>query len=694
MVYRLTKHPIIDVEEFKKGKRRVTFYFDGKEYQGIEGEVISSALFANGIRVFGYHPKDGAPQGIFCANGQCGQCMVVVNGRPLKACITPLEEGMRIERLKAHPSLLPDDILPQFEDIEEVSTQVLIIGGGPSGLSGAIELGRYNIDTIIIDDKKEPGGKLTLQTHNFFGSISDCWAGTRGIDIAKILYNEVIKYKSVKFWSEATAVGIFFDKKIGVVRKGKYILIKPQVLFIATGAREKTLTFPGADLPGVYGAGAFQTLLNRDLVLPTKRLFIVGGGNVGLIAAYHALQAGIKVVGLAEILPQVGGYKVHLDKIKRLGVKIWTSHTVIRAEGEEELERIIIAQVDSELKPIAGTEKLFEVDTLLIGVGLTPVDDITVKAKEYGIPLFLAGDCKEVAEASAAIFSGKIVGREILKNLGIEVEIPTQWYTTLEELKSKPGEIIYSERKKPFQSKVYPLIHCYQKIPCNPCVEVCPFGSITIKSPSILDLPSFEGKCSGCAQCVMICPGLAILLVDERYDPKKEKVLVTMAWEFDDEILPKDRIVDITDHEGNILGKGKVIEVKRLKGNKRGLIKLEIDYKYRLDIGGFRIQEVEEPLPLERGRVLEEKEDPIICRCERVRKSEIVKEIRSGVRDMNILKATIRTGMGACGGKSCTEQILKIFKEEGVPLEEVTLPTSRPFTMELPLKYFAGVREK
>ena len=68
----------------------------------------------------------------------------------------------------------------------------------------------------------------------------------------------------------------------------------------AAFAREKSLSFPGCDLPGVYGAGAFQTLVNRDLVRPSEKLFIVGGGNVGLIAGYHGLQAGIDVVGLVE----------------------------------------------------------------------------------------------------------------------------------------------------------------------------------------------------------------------------------------------------------------------------------------------------------------------------------------------------------------------------------------------------------
>ena len=84
---------------------------------------------------------------------------------------------------------------------------------------------------------------------------------------------------------------------------------------MTSGAREKSLAFPGNTLPGVYGAGAFQTLVNRDLVRSAERLFIVGGGNVGLIAGYHALQAGIPVVGLVEALPECSGYKVHKDKL-------------------------------------------------------------------------------------------------------------------------------------------------------------------------------------------------------------------------------------------------------------------------------------------------------------------------------------------------------------------------------------------
>ncbi len=171
-----------------------------------------------------------------------------------------------------------------------------------------------------------------------------------------------------------------------------------------------------------------------------EKLFIIGGGNVGLIGAYHALQAGIDVVGLVEALPRCGGYKVHEDKIRRLGVPVSTSHTVLRAEGEENAERVVIAAIDDKFQPVPGTERSFEVDTVLIAVGLSPVDELLQKAREYGMKVYSAGDAEEIAEASAAIFSGKITGRRIARDLGMDVPIPSDWESFGELLKHRPTE--------------------------------------------------------------------------------------------------------------------------------------------------------------------------------------------------------------------------------------------------------------
>ena len=404
--HRITMHPILEVKE----KKVIPFYWDDQKLHAQEGEMIASALFAHGIHVFGHHIKDNSPQGIFCANGQCAQCTVIANGIPVKSCMIPVTENMIVQSCEGLPELPEVDENPSFDPIEEYETDVLIIGGGPSGLSAAIELSKHNVPLILVDDKSELGGKLVLQTHKFFGSIKDCYAGTRGIDIAKILSEELLKYDSATVWTNSTAVYVFSDQKVGILKNDSYILIKPKILLNAAGAREKMLVFPGNTLPGVYGAGAFQTLVNRDMVIPSERIFIVGGGNVGLIAGYHALQAGIQVVGLAEALPECGGYKVHKDKLHRLGVPIYTSHTILSANGKDIVESITIAEVDEHFKPISGTEKTIVCDTILIAVGLNPIDEFHQEAEEAGMKIFSTGDADEIAEASSAMFNGKITG--------------------------------------------------------------------------------------------------------------------------------------------------------------------------------------------------------------------------------------------------------------------------------------------
>ncbi len=682
---RIKKHPILDVVS----RDRIEFTWNGKKLYAARGEMITSALFANGIHTFGHHPRDGAPQGLYCANGQCSQCLVIADGIPVKGCMVMVEPGMKIESVEEYPDLPYVSQKTKFHEIPRIEVKVLIVGGGPAGLSAAVELGNHGIDTLLIDDKHILGGKLGLQTHTFFGSIRDCYAGTRGIDIATILSENVSNHESINVWLNSNAVGIFVDGYVGIMKHGEYILVKPDVLLVTCGAREKVLAFPGADLPGIYGAGAFQTLVNCDLIKPTQKLFVIGGVNVGLIGAYHAIQAGIDVIGLVEALPKCGGYKVHEDKLKRLGVPIYTSHTVIRAEGDEELERITTAQIDEKFCPVPGTERTFEVDTLLVAVGLSPVDELLVKAKEYGIPAFTAGDTEEIAEASAAMFTGKISGRKILQHMGFDVEIPHEWNDTAEILRSKPGEI-YPFEPKLHDKKVFPIIRCVEEIPCNPCAKVCPVHAIKLQQESIMSLPEFDGECLGCGMCVSICPGLAICLYVADYDPKGEKVGLIFPFELSEKLLRIGSKVTTVDFDGRPIGTGKVVAIRnKLSQNRCRLVMLEVPKEHGLIAAGF----LPKSLEIKRQPVVEEKalpEDMTICRCERVKKSDIVEQIRAGIRDINLIKAATRAGMGTCGGRTCTELIMRIFREQSVEPDEVTPPTNRPFSSETKLGDFAG----
>jgi Fe-S-cluster-containing hydrogenase component 2 len=508
------------------------------------------------------------------------------------------------------------------------------------------------------------------------------------MDIGNDLASLVKEDKKLDIWTNSPVVGVFIDGLVGVVKDGKYVLVKPKRILVTAGAREKTLAFPGCDLPGVYGAGAFQTLVNRDRIKPTEKLFIVGGGNVGLIGAYHALQAGIDVMGIVEALPKCGGYKVHLDKIKRLGIPIYTSHTVLRAEGKDHLKRVIISEIDEKFRPIKGTEAVFEADTLLIAVGLTPVDELKKQAEKFGLKTYAAGDADIIAEASAAMFSGRIVARKMLIDMGYDVEVPPEWEDMVNILRSRPGPI-KDPHSPPKNKDVYPAIHCAQEIPCNPCTEACVLQSIKIKESSMMGRPQFEGDCLGCARCVALCPGLAITLVDKEYDKSKKTARIVIPWEMPEGTIKIGQKVTTTGMNGEIIGKGKVIAIKEAKWqNKRQLVSLDIPYKDADKVVSVRIRE---PLGKETPTATKAVEDGeiIICRCERVTKKEIVDYIKkTGVKDINAVKAALRVGMGPCGGKTCTELVMHIFRELGIDLKDVESPVDRPFTQEVPLKAF------
>jgi sarcosine oxidase subunit alpha len=687
--YRISEHPILPVEE----RPDVRFYWNMRPMTAKPNEMISSALIANGVKVFGRHHRDGTAQGIFCANGQCSKCAVIANGVPVKSCMTAIRENMIVESVDGLPELPRIAAVPVLTDTEEIETDVLIIGGGPAGTSAAIELGAKGIGTLIIDDKNELGGKLVLQTHKFFGSVEDSHAGTRGNRIGQMLAETVDGNPHITVWLNSTALFIFKDKKVGVLKDGAYKLVVPGIILNAAGAREKFLSFSGNSLVGIYGAGAFQTLANRDLVRPSAKLFIVGGGNVGLIAGYHALQAGIGVVGLAEALPECGGYKVHADKLKRLGIPIYTRHTILSANGDENVESVTITEVDRNFNPIPGTEKTFACDTILIAVGLNPIDEFTREAEMAGIPVHAVGDALEIAEASSAMFNGRIAGLEIAAALGADrAGIPESWHAKAEVLKSHPGKT-YEQKFPEAESGVMPVIHCLQEIPCNPCITVCPSESIRAEGDPLMGLPSYvggEGGCSGCLKCVTICPGLAITLVDYRKDQDLPEV--TVPYEVSNFPVKKGEKVRTVDINGGVLGYMEVTAVLNNKKNKTQLIKIRAPKALAKKVVSFRIQDESVTASLPDTILPAIGADAAkLCLCERVTIGEVRELVRKGITDINQIKAVTRAGMGACGSKTCEGIIKSVFRQEGIPLERVTMNTKRPVFVEVPLGILAGV---
>lgn len=684
---RLTEHPVLD----QKAGTEVSFTFDGQPFVGLEGEMVSSALFANGIRTFSIHHVGDGPQGLYCANGQCAQCTVIINGLSVKSCITPLKNGMSIQTLVHHPSLLTDDLWRPSKPPEELTCQVLIVGAGPSGITAGMELADLGFSVILVDDKDHLGGKLVLQTHKFFGSMADCYAGTRGTDIAKILEDDARTRENLIILTNSSVVGIYSDRKAGIynTQAGAYSHISFDALIVATGARERSLVFPGNDLPGVYGAGAFQTLVNRDLVKSSQRVLIVGCGNVGLIGAYHALQAGIEVVGIIDIASKISGYKVHADKIRRMGVPIYLSHTLLGVAGDGQVQRATIAEVDADWNPLVQTAKTFEVDTVLIAVGLSSANEFFAAGMEGGFPVLKTGDALEIAEASSAMMGGRIVGREMAALLGKDATVPEEWLTKATILKSHPGEVFPRSTTWPNEGGWQPLLHCYQEIPCNPCTTVCPHDSIQLRgnTGSMLDLPYFDGKCVGCSLCVLICPGLAITLVRDA----KEKGLaeLVLPHEFNHNYKPGDQVT-LRNIEGESVGTGIVKTSRFNKKHRTHLLTLEVPQELAPSIAGILVQNTEATLPLAEADFSYLPDEAIVCRCERVSVGEIKEFIRvNQVNDLNQLKLP-RVAMGACGGKTCLDLLPRVLMQAGVKREDIRPAILRPLTMEVPMRVLAN----
>mgnify|MGYP000857358828 FL=1 len=678
-MHRIQEHPVADRPP---QRRSVAFSFDGQELQGLEGEAISSALFACGIKRFSEHPKDGAPQGIFCANGQCSQCSLIVDGVMRKACVTALREGMDLRTVRGLPELPADDAPAGAMKARRLSAEVLVIGGGPSGLAAAAELAERGFDVLLADDKDTLGGKLVLQTHKFFGSEEDCYAGTRGYDIAKILDKKVRSYPNLRVLTNSPVVGVYKDRVAGVYENySSYLLVEFKALVVAAGARERSLVFPGNDLPGVYGAGAFQTLVNRDLVRAASKVFVIGSGNVGLIGSYHALQAGIQVAGICEILPKVNGYKVHADKIVRMGVPIHLNTSVVSVEGEGKVERVTVAQVDKDYRPLLETARTFEVDTVLVATGLSPCDEFYRQALAFGFPAVKAGDAEEIAEASSAMFGGKIAALALAKILGRSVDIDQAWLDKREVLKSRPGDVVCRDEVE-VGPGWKPVFFCTEEIPCNPCTTVCPTHSIQLaaRKGSLLDLPYFQGdNCKGCSACVAACPGLAMSLVRAAPDGMAE---IQLPFEFDAGTWELGRPLELLDQDGAFVADGELVKKLYNKKYKTWILTARAPADAAPRIIGLRVQPKEATAPLREARYSFLPDEAIVCRCERVTVKEIVQFIKDNeVRDVNQLK-TIRVGMGACGSKTCSVLLPQIFRKAGVDPAAVTAGSLRPLMLE------------
>lgn len=491
---------------------------------------------------------------------------------------------------------------------------LIVIGAGPAGLSAAIEAAKAGMRPIVFDENAKPGGQLFKQIHKFFGS-KEHKAKVRGFNIGYELLEEANKL-GVDVRLNATVVGLYDEKEV-TVRIGDEIKhFKGDAVLVATGASENMVTFAGWTLPGVIGAGAAQTMMNLHHIKPGERVLMLGSGNVGLVVSFQLMQAGCEVVALVDAAPRIGGYGVHAAKLSRCGVPFYLSHTIVSAYGTDRVTGVKIAEVDSRFNFIEGTEKEFDVDTICVAVGLSPMSQLlsqagvrmldtpggyVPKCDEWGrtsVPgIFAAGDVSGIEEASSAMIEGRIAGAVISKDLGFigaaDMETRTKELSgalsSLREGMFAPknrGRLVEKteegiavsmsllehgfvaedeiERYPGVTHKkgIHPVIECTQNIPCNPCQDACPKGCISIGA-NITSLPTVtDSPCIGCGMCVASCSGQAIFLVDE--DTGDGFGTVTLPYEFFPVPAAGDRGVALG-RDGKAVCEAEVVAVRSAK---------------------------------------------------------------------------------------------------------------------------------
>ena len=340
--------------------------------------------------------------------------------------------------------------------------EIMVIGGGPAGLCAALSAASLGAKVLLAERDEIPGGQLVKQTHKFFGSEKQ-YAGDRGIHIGRMLLEQAQADPNIEIWTDSTVLAIYEDGVVTVEHEDRHVKVKPGRIIIATGAAEKFLAFPGNDLPGIYGAGAVQTLMNVSGIKPAQRVLMVGAGNIGLIVSYQLKQAGVEVIAVIEGLPGIGGYLVHASKIQRADIPVLTRHTIMEAYGCGKVEGAVIAQIDENWQPIPGTQRDIPCDTICLAVGLSPLTELAWQAgcemvyiRELSghVPIvddylettrpgiYCAGDACGIEEASSAMVEGRLAGISAAASLGYgndtAIELQKEAMMELEELRAGP----------------------------------------------------------------------------------------------------------------------------------------------------------------------------------------------------------------------------------------------------------------
>lgn len=271
-----------------------------------------------------------------------------------------------------------------------MKTDVLVIGGGPAGMSAALSASQNNSKVVLVERDHVLGGILNQCIHNGFG-LHYFKEELTGPEFAHRFREMVEKDKNIKVLTN-TLVTTFGEKKVSVIGEKGAFDISFKACIVAMGCRERTagnINLNGTRPMGVITAGTAQKMVNIDGKMVGKDVVILGSGDIGLIMARRLTLEGARVHAVFEINSTSSGLRRNiLQCLDDFNIPLYYNTTIFEVVGKDRVEGVYYGEVDEHFNKKEETKKFLKCDTVILSVGLIPemqnLTDIKVNQKTNG----------------------------------------------------------------------------------------------------------------------------------------------------------------------------------------------------------------------------------------------------------------------------------------------------------------------